>query len=108
MGGEYLTNQDEGEVEIARIEIASTTADVTSVYARRDGTKIHYRVVDEYRGETLSGATERESIEPLTLGELEETWRQHCGTPTSSASTSHHSGASRARNSLVSPLTPLR
>jgi len=47
MGGEYLPDQDEGEVEIARIEIDSTTSDVTSVYARRDGSTIRYRVVDE-------------------------------------------------------------
>ena len=44
----------------------------TSVYAHQVGTAIHYRVVDEYGGETLSGAAERESIAPLTLGELEE------------------------------------
>ena len=73
MGGEYLPDMDAGEMEIARIEIASTTSDVTSVYARRnpDGT-IHYRVVDEYEGDTLSGDNERDSTEPLTLGELEE------------------------------------
>ena len=70
MGGEYLPDQEEGEVEIARIEIASSTGDVTSVYARRDGAEIHYRVVDEYEGDTLTGDTERTSAEPLTLGEL--------------------------------------
>jgi hypothetical protein len=72
MGGEYLPDQGDDEVEIARIEIRSTTSDVTSVYARQVGTAIHYRVVDEYGGETLSGAAERESIASLTLGELEE------------------------------------
>jgi hypothetical protein len=72
MGGEYLPDQEAGEVEIARIEIASTTGDVTSVYARRDGNQIHYRVVDEYEGDTLEGETERNSSEPLTLGELTE------------------------------------
>jgi hypothetical protein len=70
MGGEYLPDQVEGEVEIARIEIASSTGDVTSVYARREGSDIHYRVVDEYEGDTLTGDTERTSAEPLTLGEL--------------------------------------
>jgi hypothetical protein len=72
MGGEYLPDMTDDEVEIARIEIRSTTSDVTSVYARRnlsDGT-IHYRVVDEYAGETLSGNDERDSDEPLTLAEL--------------------------------------
>lgn len=72
MGGEYLPDQDEGEVEIARIEIDSTTADVTSVYARRDGERIHCRVVDEYEGETLTGKREHVSDVPLTLGELYE------------------------------------
>jgi hypothetical protein len=72
MGGEYLPSQDEDEVEIARIEIRSTTGDVTSVYAGREGADIHYRVVDEYGGDTLSEAAERQSITPLTLGELEE------------------------------------
>lgn len=71
MGGEYLPDQTEGEIEIARIEIESTTSDVTSVYARRRESAIHYRVVDEYGGETLSEAVERTSTEPLTLGELE-------------------------------------
>jgi hypothetical protein len=72
MGGEYLPDQEEGEIEIARIEIESTTGDVTSVYAYQDNSKIHYRVVDEYGGETLRGAGERESTRPMTLGELAE------------------------------------
>lgn len=71
MGGEYLPDQEEGEVEIARIEIDSTTADVTSVYASLNGSGIHYRVVDEYGGETLSGPSEMDTSMPLTLGELE-------------------------------------
>lgn len=71
MGGEYLPDQEEGEVEIARIEIDSTTADVTSVYASLTGSGIHYRVVDEYGGGTLSGPSEMDSSVPLTLGELE-------------------------------------
>lgn len=72
MGGEYLPDQEDGEVEIARIEIDSTTADVTSVYASLTDTGIHYRVVDEYGGDTLSGPSEMDSSLPLTLGELEE------------------------------------
>jgi hypothetical protein len=35
------------------------------------GSRIKYRVVDEYEGETLSDDTERSSDQPLTLGELE-------------------------------------
>ena len=79
MGGEYLPDMSDDEVEIARIEIASTTFDVTSVYARRkpDG-RIQYRVVDEYDGGTLTGKKKRVAAKPLTLGELEtfflESW----------------------------------
>lgn len=71
MGGEYLPDLAEREVEIARIEIASVTSDVTSVFARRGRRRIYYRVVDEYGGETLSRKTERTSTRPLTLGQLE-------------------------------------
>jgi hypothetical protein len=71
MGGEYLPNLTQSEVEIARIRIDSTTQDVTSVYARRCKTRISYRVVDEYQGETLSEKKRRTSTRPLTLGALE-------------------------------------
>ena len=47
MGGNYLPNLRPGEVEIARIQIYSTTGDVAAVYARRVGPRIRYRVVDE-------------------------------------------------------------
>ena len=70
MGGNYLPDTADGEVEVARIRIASTTFDVTSVYVRRDGNVIRYRVVDEYGGDTLEGPAEMESKRPLTLGEL--------------------------------------
>lgn len=71
MGGEYLPDLAEHEVEIARITIASTTQDVTSVFARRGKRRIYYRVADEYGGETLSGKSTRTSTRPLTLGALE-------------------------------------
>ena len=70
MGGNYLPDTDDGEVEIARIEIASTTFDVTCVFARPEKGLIRYRVVDEYDGDTLSGPNEMTSDKPLTLGEL--------------------------------------
>ena len=70
MGGNYLPDTEDGEVEIARIRIASTTFDVTSVYATRQDGVIRYRVVDEYGGDTLRGPAEMESSQPLTLGEL--------------------------------------
>lgn len=70
MGGEYLPRLKAGEVEIARISIKSTTYDVTVMYAQRVGSRINYRVVDEYRGETLSTRTTRTSVRPLTMGQL--------------------------------------
>lgn len=70
MGGEYLPDRAGREVEIARITIASVTQDVTSVYARTGRHRIHYRVVDEYEGGTLTGRATRTSMRPLTLGEL--------------------------------------
>jgi hypothetical protein len=70
MGGEYLPDNDPGEIEIARITLASVTQDVTSVYAARTSDGIRFRVVDEYDGETLTAPSEFTSAEPLTLGEL--------------------------------------
>jgi hypothetical protein len=71
MGGEFLPDMDGEEIEIARITLRSVTQDVVSVYARRARKRIHYRVVDEYDGMTLSDRTQRTSDQPLTLCELE-------------------------------------
>jgi len=70
MGGEYLPDRRDTEVEIARINIDSTTSDVTSVYAKAGKDRIRYRVVDEYNGDTLSEKRTRSSTRPLSLGEL--------------------------------------
>ena len=70
MGGNYLPDTEDGEIEIARITIRSTTFDVACVFARPEHGSIRYRVVDEYNGETLSGPSEMASDQPLTLGEL--------------------------------------
>jgi hypothetical protein len=51
MGGEYLPDYEEEEVEIARVSLDSTTADVISIRARRTAEGIRYRVVDEYETE---------------------------------------------------------
>ena len=56
-GRRILAGSGANEVEIARITIASVTQDVTCVYARRGKNRIHYRVVDEYEGDTLSEKT---------------------------------------------------
>jgi hypothetical protein len=70
MGGEYLPDCDPNEVEIARITIASTTQDVTCVYAKRVAGGIDYRVVDEYEGMTLDDETTLCTSEPMALSEL--------------------------------------
>jgi hypothetical protein len=70
MGGNYLPDREDNEVEIARITIESTTFDVTCLYARFAEGKIHYRVVDEYDGDTLSGPSEMTSDKPMTLGDM--------------------------------------
>lgn len=73
MGGEYLDDRVEGEVEIGRVTLASTLSDVVALYARRDDAqpgRIHYRVVDEYEGDTLDGPPACMADGPLTLGAL--------------------------------------
>lgn len=69
MGGEFLPPRKSGEVEIARIVIASTTYDTFCVNARRNGDCLAYQVVDEYEGGCLDEQTCM-SIRPLSLGEL--------------------------------------
>ena len=56
------------EVEIARITLESTTADVTSVRARPTRRGIAYRVVDEYN--TKYSFRPRTSRRPLSLAQL--------------------------------------
>jgi len=68
MGGEYLPKSKPKEVEIARISIQSTTYDVTVLYARLVGRRIHYRIADEYEGDTLQEPSRRTSTKPLTMG----------------------------------------
>jgi hypothetical protein len=68
MGGEFLPSSGEDEVEIARVSLESTTADVISIRARSEGQKILYRIVDEYESEFRFEP--RKSDLPLTMGEL--------------------------------------
>ena len=74
MGGEYLPDYLPGEVEIARIVLASATQDVISIRARRRrrGCRILYRIVDEYHetGREPWGCRPASSAFPLTLGRL--------------------------------------
>ena len=68
MGGEYLPNYGKQEVEIARIELASTTSDVISLRGRPSGSRIKYRVVDEYQ--TEFHLPQQTSRRPFSLREL--------------------------------------
>ena len=68
MGGEYLPDCIVGETEIARIELESTLADVTSIRAKREGKEYRYSVVDEH-GDTYSLQTETSEL-PFSLDEL--------------------------------------
>ena len=68
MGGEYLPDCEENEVEIARVALDSTTADVITVRARPDGKVIRYRVVDEYKSDYVLEFDQ--SNKPLTLRRL--------------------------------------
>lgn len=55
-------------VEIARIELKSTTNDVISLRARPLGSRIKYRLVDEYSSEFH--LPQQTSSRPFSLGEL--------------------------------------
>lgn len=68
MGGEYLPNYGRQEVEIARIALASTTSDVISLRARPTGSRIKYRLLDEYNTEFC--LPQKTSCRPFSLGQL--------------------------------------
>jgi hypothetical protein len=72
LGGEYLPDLLDGEVEIARISMASTTRDQISVRARRQDEVIRYRIVDEYGDEDSNGydLPFETTARPMTLLEL--------------------------------------
>jgi hypothetical protein len=68
MGGEYLPNYTLDEVEIARIELESTTSDVISVRARPRGNRIEYSICDEYESEFR--LPQKTSSHPFSLRRL--------------------------------------
>ena len=68
LGGEYLPNYARHEVEIARIELESTTSDVISIRARPRGKRIEYSVCDEYESEFK--LPQKTSSHPFSLQEL--------------------------------------
>lgn len=68
MGGEYLPDLKEKEVEICRIVLKSTTMDVTSIRAKKQKDRIIYRVKDEYDNEYR--LIHKSSSKPLTMKQL--------------------------------------
>ena len=68
MGGEYLPQMGVGDVEVARISLASTTSDQISIRASHAGERIRYAVLDEYESKYELAVTESE--QPLSLAEL--------------------------------------
>ena len=68
MGGEYLPDSEEEEVEIARVALQSVMADVISIRATPEKDGIRYSIVDEY--DNVIKFTPENSKAPLTLGEL--------------------------------------
>ena len=71
MGGEYLPPLKDNETEIARISLASVTADQISVRAQQLREGVAYRIVDEYSNEYVSYQCRPNLTEvPLTLAEI--------------------------------------
>jgi len=70
MGGEYLPDFEDEEVEVARIELNSVTGDVISVRGSQTQDGFRYRVVDEYDNEYLLEPTEITIDKPLCLGDF--------------------------------------
>ena len=68
MGGEYLPDLEPDEVEVARYELESVTADVISLRARWERGKIRYEMVDEY--EEKYDISPKSSAKPLTFKKL--------------------------------------
>ncbi len=71
MGGEYLPDFAEGEIEVARLSLKSVTADVISVRLRRTEDSFVYRIVDEYMDEYPNGLLDEPTTivvdQPLTM-----------------------------------------
>ena len=68
MGGEYLPNLLQNEVELCRVVLKSTTMDVTSFRVRKQKHRFAYRVVDEYSNKFV--LKQKTSTRPLSMGEV--------------------------------------
>ena len=71
MGGEYLPDFEEGELEMARLSLRSVTADVISIRLRRTEDGFVYRIVDEYMEQDPNGLLDEPTTivvdQPLTM-----------------------------------------
>ena len=71
MGGEYLPDYEEGELEMARLSLRSVTADVISIRLRRTEDGFVYRIVDEYMDQDPNGLLDEPTTivvdQPLTM-----------------------------------------
>ena len=71
MGGEYLPDFEEGELEMARLSLRSVTADVISIRLRRTEDGFVYRIVDEYMDQDPNGLLNEPTTivvdQPLTM-----------------------------------------
>ena len=71
MGGEYLPDFEEGELEMARLSLRSVTADVISIRLRRTEDSFVYRIVDEYMDQDPNGLLDEPTTivvdQPLTM-----------------------------------------
>ena len=68
MGGEYLPDTKDNEVEIARVVLKSTTQDVYSFRAKKLKNKIKYSIHDEY--EITFDLAIKSSTKPLTFSQI--------------------------------------
>ena len=68
MGGEYLPDTKDNEVEIARVVLKSTTQDVYSFRAKKLKNKIKYSIHDEY--ENTFDLAIKTSAKPLTFSQI--------------------------------------
>ena len=71
MGGEYLPDFEEGELEMARLSLRSVTTDVISIRLRRTEDGFVYRIVDEYMDQDPNGLLDEPTTivvdQPLTM-----------------------------------------
>lgn len=70
MGGEFLPESRREEIEIARIDLDSCTADAISLRARPGSDRIRYRIVDEYMEDCEYRLSQKSSRKPLTLKQV--------------------------------------